>query len=58
MNNMVKNISELILVWAINLLAVLGASGQLTLIEQILKIAVLIATLVFTCYKIKKIRSK
>lgn len=62
MNNMFKNIGEILFMWVLNLLAVLGVSqdvnGQLTIIEQALKIAVLLATLVFTCYKIKKIRGK
>lgn len=59
---MFKNISDILFVWAVNAVAIIGTSqdvaNNLNIVESVFKIAVLIATLIFTCYKIKKARKE
>lgn len=53
---MYKLVSELTFVWSVNVAALVSTSqelaGQLTVVESLCKIGVLILSMIFTCYKI------
>lgn len=59
---MFKNISDIVFVWIVNAATIIGTSqdvaNNLNIVESIFKIALLIASLIFTCYKIKKAKKE
>jgi len=60
MNSMFKNIAEIVGSWIVNLLTIVVTSqqlsGQLNLLEQFLKIVLLVITIIYTYKKIKSLR--